>query len=324
LSIGGKTCTLTRNVLLPVGVISTLACPSATNNGTLSETTVASGVTSIISYTGGNGGAHNGQRVKSTGVYGLTATLQAGTFANGNGNLTYTITGRPATRGTASFALNIGGMTCTVTRAVTQYGSDITDIEGNSYKTVYIGTQQWMGENLKTAKYNDGTTIQNVTDNAQWAKLTTGAWSYYKNDAANNTKYGKLYNWYAVIPNNKNVCPSGWHVPTDAEWAVLTNYLDGLTAGGKMKEVGTTNWISPNTDATNTSLFTGLPGGARDYYGNYSGIGLNGNWWSSTEDDSQILYVLYARYLNMSNKIGSARRSYFEKKSGFSVRCLRD
>jgi len=324
LSIGGKTCTLTRDVLLLVGVISTLECSSATNNGTLTGTITASGVTSIISYTGGNGGAHNGQRVKSTGVYGLTATLQAGTFANGNGNLTYTITGRPATRGTASFALNIGGMTCTVTRAVTQYGSDITDIEGNSYKTVYIGTQQWMGENLKTAKYNDGTTIQNVTDNAQWAKLTTGAWSYYKNDAANNTKYGKLYNWYAVIPNNKNVCPSGWHVPTDAEWAVLTNYLDGLTAGGKMKEVGTTNWISPNTDATNTSLFTGLPGGARDYYGNYSGIGLNGNWWSSTEDDSQILYVLYARYLNMSNKIGSARRSYFEKKSGFSVRCLRD
>jgi uncharacterized protein (TIGR02145 family) len=232
--------------------------------------------------------------VTSTGVTGLTATLQAGTFANGNGNLTYTITGTPSTSGTAIFALNIVGKTCTVTRTVAiapHYGSNITDVEGNSYKTVYIGTQQWMGENLKVSKYSDGTTIPNVTNDSQWSNLTTGAWAYNNNDEANNAKYGKLYNWYAVNPTtngNKNICPTGWHVPTDAEWTVLTDFLGGDVAGGKLKEVGTINWKSPNTEAINVSLFTGLPGGLRDYNGDNYSIGSN------------------------------------DKRYGFSFRCLRD
>ena len=313
------------------GTITALNCSSATNNGTLTATITASGVTSVISYTGGNGGSHNGQVVTSTGVTGLTATLQAGTFANGNGSLTYTITGTPAISGTASFVLNIGGKICTLTRPVaiapqnptSGYGSNITDIEGNSYKTVYIGTQQWMGENLKTSKYSDGTTIPNITDNKQWAQLTTGAWSYYNNDAANNVKYGKLYNWYAVSPTtngNKNVCPTGWHVPTDAEWTVLTDYLGGESvAGGKLKEVGTTNWNSSNTDATNTSLFTGLPGGYRYYDGSCGSIGISGFWWSSTEDDT---YFAWTRYLYDVG--GDAYRYGGDKRDGFSVRCLRD
>ena len=145
------------------------------------------------------------------------------------------------------------------------YGANVTDVEGDIYKTVYIGTQHWRGENLKVSKYNDGSAIPNITDNTEWTKLTTGAWSYYNNDAANKANYGKLYKWYAVSKTtngNKNLCPTGWHVPTYAEWNVLTEYLGGdSVAGGKMKEVGTTNWISPNIDATNTSLFTGLPGG---------------------------------------------------------------
>ena len=330
LNIGGKTCTLSRDVLLPVGAISSLECYSATNYGTLSAltaTTVASRVTSVIFYTGGNGGTHNGQVVSSTGVTGLTATLQAGTFANGNGILLYTITGTPSTLGTASFALNIGGKTCTVRRAVAHptsgYGSNITDVEGNSYKTVYIGTQQWMGENLKTSKYSDGTTIPNITVNTQWAKLTTGAWAYYNNDAANNAKYGKFYNWYAVSKTtngNKNVCPTGWHVPTDAEWTVLTDYLGGASvAGGKMKEVGTTNWISPNTDATNTSLFTGLPHGYRSEYENYGGIGRFGYWWSSSVNSTDDAWVR-----GMGTSDGSAYRANFGKRNGHSVRCLMD
>jgi uncharacterized protein (TIGR02145 family) len=307
------------------GTITALNCSSATHNGTLTATTAASGVTSVISYSGGNGGAHNGQVVTSTGVTGLTATLQAGSFANGNGSLTYTITGTPATSGTASFALNIGAKTCIVTRTVIQptsgYGSNITDKEGNSYKTVYIGTQQWMAENLKVSKYSDGTTIPNITDNTQWQNNTTGAWSYYNNDAANNAKYGKLYNWYAVSPTtngNKNVCPSGWHVPTDAEWTVLTDYLGGF-AGGKMKEVGTTKWNSPNTDATNTSLFTGLPGGYRYYFGGYGSVGDYGYWWSSTEADTSDAWLR-----NLGSSYGDAGRYNDSKKVGFSVRCLRD
>ncbi len=209
------------------------------------------------------------------------------------------------------------------TKPTSGYGLNITDVEGNSYKTVYIGTQQWMAENLKTSKYSDGTTIPNITDNTQWQNNTTGAWSYYNNDAANNAKYGKLYNWYAVSKTsngNKNVCPTGWHVPTDAEWTVLTDYLGGETvAGGKMKEVGTTSWNSPNTDATNTSLFTGLPGGNRINNGNYYYIGGNGYWWSSTEYDT-----FDAWYRDLNYGLGNAYRNLDGKRIGFSVRCLRD
>ena len=326
---GGKP-TWTIGGICP-GTITALNCSSATNNGTLTATTTATSVTSVISYTGGNGGTHNGQIVTSTGVTGLTATLQAGTFANGNGSLTYTITGTPATSGTASFGLNIGGKTCVVTRTVaiapqnptSGYGSNITDIEGNSYKTVYIGTQLWMGENLKTAKYNDGTTIPNITDNTQWQNNTTGAWAYYNNDAVNNAKYGKLYNWYAVSKTsngNKNMCPTGWHIPTDAEWKVLTDYLGGNSvAGGKLKEVGTISWNSPNTSATNTSLFTGLPGGFRYSNGYYYGVGDYGTWWSSTEDNTN---NAWSRNLGYGD--GLANRGNGTKEHGFSVRCLRD
>jgi uncharacterized protein (TIGR02145 family) len=201
--------------------------------------------------------------------------------------------------------------------------NNLIDIDNNTYKTVPIGTQQWMAENLKVTKYNDGTKIPNITDDRQWSNLRSGAWAYYNNDAANNAKYGKLYNWYAVSKTsngNKNVCPTGWHVPTDAEWTVLINYLGGCSvAGGKMKEEGTASWDSPNTDDTNTSLFTGLPGGYRFNDGHYSFIGLNGGWWSSTEDDTD-----NAWYRGLYDNSGNALRFNNYKENGLSVRCLRD
>jgi uncharacterized protein (TIGR02145 family) len=178
-----------------------------------------------------------------------------------------------------------------------------------------------MAENLKVNKYNDGTAIPNITDNTQWQNNTTGAWSYYDNNPVNNTKYGKLYNWYAVSKtsnSNKNVCPTGWHVPTDAEWTVLTVYL-GSVAGGKMKEAGTTSWNSPNTDATNTSLFTGLPGGIRIFYGDYYEVGNIGYWWSSTGSSTDNAWGR-----SLGNSSGDASRYEDFKKDGLSVRCLRD
>jgi uncharacterized protein (TIGR02145 family) len=310
------------------GTISVLNCSVATNNGTLTATTAAINITSEISYTGGNGGPHNGQIINSTGVTGLTATLQSSTFANGNGSVTYTITGTPATSGIASFAVNIGGKTCTLTRSVATaptsgYGSDITDVDGNSYKTVYIGTQQWMGENLKTTKYSDGTIIPNITDNTQWFNNTSGAWSYLNNNATTNAKYGKLYNWYAVSKTtngNKNICPTGWHVPTNGEWSVLFNYLGGITvAGGKLKEVGTTNWLSPNAGATNESLFTSLPFGFRYNDGLFTSGPYSAYYWSSSfNNSSPTSFKLNYAQINVEIY------DFYIIKYGISVRCLRD
>ena len=312
--------------------ISGFDCAGVKIVGTLTKDKVVSNVTATLTYTGGNGKTYLTKSYTSTGVTGLSATLLAGTLANGEGTLVYTISGTPTTAGTANFAIALGGKSCSIDLKVEDinqnptsgYGPNITDTEGNSYKTVYIGTQQWMAENLKVSKYSDGTAIPNITDNTQWQTNTTGAWSYYNNDVANNAKYGKLYNWYAVSKTsngNKNVCPTGWHVPTDAEWTVLTDYLGGeIIAGGKMKEVGTTSWNSPNTDATNTSLFSALPGGFRNSNGYYYNIGSYGKWWSSTEFNT---FSAWTRFLDGNYGVAN-RFSFYGKKDGLSVRCLRD
>lgn len=195
--------------------------------------------------------------------------------------------------------------------------STCTDIDGNVYRTVRIGTQVWMAENLKTTRYKDGTAIPTGLSDAAWQATTTGAYAIYDNNAANNTTYGKLYNWYAV--NTGKLAPAGWHVPTDAEWTTLTDYLGGASvAGDKMK--ATTLW-APYTGITNTnsSGFTGLPAGFRDYYGTYTNVGDYGTFWSSTEYDASNAWhrSLYYNY-------SSAGRYNGGKEAGFSVRCVRD
>ena len=208
----------------------------------------------------------------------------------------------------------------TIADPTSGYGPIISDIEGNSYKTVYIGAQQWMGENLKTSKYNDGSQIQNITNYTTWGTLTTGAWSYYNNDTSKNDNYGKLYNWYALNPannGNKNVCPSGWHVPIDAEWKVLSDYLVG--DGGKLKEQGTQNWQSPNQGATNSTFFSALPGGYVDIHGG-GGYGSTGYWWSSSEIDGTIANNMGMLNLNTAIYLNKDKN----KRLGCSVRCLKD
>jgi len=196
---------------------------------------------------------------------------------------------------------------------------------------VTICTQTWTTKNLAVTAYSDGTPIPQVTDPTAWANLTTGAWCYYNNDVAYNATYGKLYNWYAAVgiydaaslanpALRKKLAPTGYHVPTDAEWTTLMTCLGGESiAGGKMKETGTAHWISPNTDATNSSGFTGLPGGYRGFYGTFNDIGNDGYWWSSSELDTT-----YAWNRGLSYYVGSAYRNANNKKDGFSVRCLRD
>ncbi len=196
----------------------------------------------------------------------------------------------------------------------------MTDQQGNVYKTIVIGTQEWMAENLKSTIYRNGDPIANITNATQWTGLTTGAWCHYNNSSSNECPYGKLYNWYAVV-DPRNVCPTGWHVPTDAEWITLANFLGGeAVAGGKMKSTGTQYWLSPNTSATNESGFSGLPGGGRyNDSGNFYTVGTNGSWWSSTESSTTNAWYRYLGYTN-----GTAYRSTNSKQSGFSVRCLRD
>jgi uncharacterized protein (TIGR02145 family) len=194
----------------------------------------------------------------------------------------------------------------------------VTDIDGNVYKTVQIGTQVWMAENLKTTRYRNGDPIRTNLTDAAWSAVSTGAYAVYNNDAANNTTYGKLYNWYAVV-DSRNLCPVGWHIPSDAEWTTLENFLggDGI-AGGKMKAVSNL-WQSPNKGATNESGFSGLPGGFRDSIFTYDYVGNYGYWWSSTEGSTASAWF---RYLGYGDGI-SARGNHY-KRNGFSVRCLRD
>ena len=173
-----------------------------------------------------------------------------------------------------------------------------------------------MSENLKTSRYRNGGLIPYVTDNTAWGNLT-GAWSYYNNDVSNNAIYGKLYNWYTTLGDT--LCPTGWGVPTNDEWITLTTYLGGESvAGGKMKSVGTDYWNDPNTDATNESGFSVLPGGYRDYNGSFYKISYNAFFWSTTENGSN-----HAWYRCMYNNNVNVYRYYFNKSVGASVRCLR-
>ena len=184
---------------------------------------------------------------------------------------------------------------------------------------IVIGTQQWMRENLDVLTYRNGDIIPQVTDPTAWAALTTGAWCYYNNDVANGAIYGKLYNWYAVN-DPRGLAPTGWHVPTDDEWTTLSTTLGGdAVAGGKMKVAGTTRWTTPNTGATNESGFAGLPGGLRFYYGTFFNVGNYGYWWSSTESSTTS-----ARNRLLTYSLGGITRDFYDKESGFSVRCLRD
>jgi len=195
----------------------------------------------------------------------------------------------------------------------------VTDADGNIYHTVKIGTQTWTVENLKTTHYNDGTAIALVTDNTTWSNLETGAYCWYNHDSiTNKNTYGALYNWYAV--NTGKLAPKGWHIPTDAEWDTLSAYFGGDTvSGGALKDTGTAYWNSPNSGATNSSGFSALPGGYRNYSGNFYVIGSYGYWWSATGRDVSSAYTRYLycnlRYLFSYDNIMNC---------GLSVRLVKD
>jgi uncharacterized protein (TIGR02145 family) len=206
------------------------------------------------------------------------------------------------------------------------YGT-VSDIEGNIYKTIQVGTQVWMAENLKTTKYNDGTPIDNVTGFTEWSALTTGAYCWYGNDGlANKNSYGALYNWFAV--NTSKLCPKGWHVPSSEEWNTLKDYLGGADiAGGKLKETGNTHWSKGKVAATNSSGFTALPAGTRNVFGDpevddFRLMNLVANWWSASQYQSDINRAIYFIVEKDVNFL--IENSLLLKQSGYSVRCVKD
>ncbi len=317
----------------------TLAPPTVT-------TTPVTGLTQISATYGGNVTDSGGVSITARGVCWSTSPDPTIALSTRTSDAT----------GTGAFTSSLTGLTINTTyyvkayatnRIGTSYGSEIsfntlkenqtTDVDVNIYNTVNIGTQVWFSENLRTTRYANGEQIPNVTNSVQWQNLTSGAWRCYNDDSQYNSLYGKLYNWQAVADARK-VCPAGWHVPSDAEWKILEQYLGmdpfelnitnyrGTTpnVGGKLKKVDTALWNSPNMGATDESGFSAIPGGRYNQDGTFTNLSLEGTWWSSTLAITNT-NLAWLRILNYNNR-GSYRSMPTGSMigGGFSVRCVKD
>ena len=195
----------------------------------------------------------------------------------------------------------------------------VTDIDGNVYKTVTIGEQVWMAENLRVTKFNDGTDIKLVEDNKEWRNTNTTAFSWYDNDSSLFGKqYGALYNGYAA--ENKKLCPTGWHVPSVNNFLKLIDTLgDTLTAGGKLKSTDVSQWHEPNEGANNSSRFSALPAGMRYFEGTFSSVSYFTGYWSSIEVNADTSTFISLSYLNSKVIFNEG-----SKNLGFSIRCVKN
>jgi uncharacterized protein (TIGR02145 family) len=305
-------------------------------------TTAPHSITNITAISGGNVINEGGSGISQRGIcWGLTANPTiVGKYTidgSGLGGYTSTLTSLSANTNyyVRAYAINTAGIaygnqvTFTTTGGasviVSNPGAGVT-VNGYTYPTIVLGNgQEWMTENLRTTTYNNGDPILNVTDVTQWSNINgSGAWVYYNNDSQYDNPYGKLYNWYAVKDNRK-LCPTGWHVPTDADWDVLSDYLGGeAVAGGRMKTTGFQYWLSPNTSATNESGFSGLPGGYRsaDAFNKFYDIGSIGIWWSSTDEEDGVVGDPFDRILRKGNAV--ALRGRADRRGGNSVRCIKN
>jgi uncharacterized protein (TIGR02145 family) len=302
------------------------------SNGAVPVLTTSS-VTNITSNTatcGGNITSDEGSNVTARGVCwstGPTPTINDNKTSDGTGTGSFTssLTGLTAstTYYVRAYATNSTGTGYGSAVSFTTITDNIVDFDGNIYHPVTIGTQVWMIENLKTLHYRDGTPIPVVTDGTTWTGLTTGACCYQQDDVNNIAIYGVLYNWFAVT-DTRQLCPAGWHVPTMMEWNTLQEYLGGDTiAGGKMKTTGTLQagtglWEYPNVGATNSSHFTGLPGACRAGV-NYTIVGSNGLWWTSTSQSTTKSF-----YQKLNYDAANLSLSSIFNACGLSVRCIKD
>ena len=320
-------------------------------------TAAVSAITETTAQCGGTVTSHGGEAVMARGVCWSTSPTPtvAGSKTDdglGTGSFTSSITGLTADTPyhVRAYATNSVGTGYGEIKTFQTESSDtgtVTDVDGNVYKTVRIGTQWWMAENLRVTHYRNGDGIQMatmdgeprtgenptatyypfgdaiplVTDDAAWSALTTGAYCIYDNNESNAEIYGNLYNWYAVA-DSRSIAPVGWHVPIDAELQTLIDIVGGeAVAGGLLKEAGTAHWISPNT-GTDEFGFAALPGGYRLINGTYRGLGTNALFWSCTEDPSG--FMPFAWYRSLFNSSSNILRLSDSRKIGMSVRCVRD
>jgi len=291
------------------------------------STIEARNITQSGAVAGGQVSAAKPGAVLSRGICWSTGTIPSvrdntEKSGDGTGDFFITISGlRPGREYHArAFAISVSDTVYgeIISFATPDYGT-LADIDGNEYKTVTIGTQIWMAENLAVSRYNDGKAIMLVTDSLRWTALQVPAFCWYSNDeAVYKSSYGALYNGY--VAESGKLCPAGWHVPSDMEWDILAGSLGGSDiAGGKMKESGTSRWVRPNNGASNMSNFNALPGGLRYYDGNFRDLGFGAYWWSSTQQSTNRAYF---RFVFHEESI--IYRFDNIKRIGFSVRCLKD
>lgn len=304
------------------------------------ETAIASPVVVLVKDQDGN--VFEGTTVNFTVTEGSVSAATGTTDAEGKATVNWTLGARIGKQTLTVIAYKTDGTTALTGSpiSVTATGAGtVTDVDGNVYQTVKIGNQIWMAEDLKVSHYPNGDAIPYIDDNATWGALAddnrSDAYSFYgdsNNDGiidVANPDYGALYTYAAAIGDNwardkvdnQGVCPEGWHLPTDAEWTELTDYLGGNSvAGGKLKETGISHWNKPNLGATNESGFSALSGGIRyNFLGTFDSAGLSGHWWSATESSGSKAWSCFLYY-----KEAEAYRIYYFKADGFSVRCVRD
>lgn len=308
-------------LLVPLMLTTVLSCTKV--ELPVLTTAMVTDITPSAATGGGNITSDGGGAIKSKGVCWSTAP-----------NPTIAKNKTDEGKGTGPFTTSITGLAPSTTyyvrayatnKAGTSYGNEVVfstslaDADGNVYTTVVIGNQVWMSENLRTTKYKNGTAIEHPSDDNAWYSNNNGAYTWYNYDPSQKESYGALYKWYAVS-NPAGLCPHGWHVPADAEWSELITFLGGETvAGSKLKEMGNTHWFNHNTDATNTSGFTALPGGSRSEYGMFANQGYYGYFWSSTSYN-----MGNAWGVSLSAYDGISTTLYTNKGFGYSVRCIKD